>query len=254
MIGAPSAKEPDIGSSGTVYAFERVSDGWSQQAILSPNESRQMDMFGNDLALSADGSTALIADVNGVDTDGNRIGALYVFTNGEGVWRQQARLTPDDAGVGNVFPSSVAVSSDGTTAISGAWGDSSPNGQNAGAAYVFIKTVDSWDQQTKLTPDDGDEGDWFGYAVSMSQDGRRAIIGARHDEDPNGQKAGTAYVFEPAETGWSQERKLAPGDGDANDGFGGAVAVSANGGRALIGAPFDNDPNGESAGSAYVFE
>lgn len=56
-------------------------------------------------------------------------------------------------------------------------------------------TSDGETQPVKLTGDDGDSGDFFGSSVAMSSDGSTAFVGALRDEDPNGQKAGSAYVF-----------------------------------------------------------
>lgn len=50
----------------------------------------------------------------------------------------------------------------------------------------------------------------------------------------------------------SERARLAASDGDGNDRFGSAVAVSDD--AVLVGAPQDEDPNGYTAGSAYVFE
>lgn len=108
---------------------------------------------------------------------------------------QTAKLAPDDGDAGDLFGSSVALSMDGTTAIIGAYADDDPNGRLAGSAYVFEQSDGSWRQQAKLTPDDGDSKDVFGSSVAMTNDGTIAIIGARHDEDPNGETSGSAYVF-----------------------------------------------------------
>jgi hypothetical protein len=51
-------------------------------------------------------------------------------------------------------------------------------------------------QQVKLTADDGDDEDNFGKAVAITGDGSTTIVGADGDEDPNGEGAGSAYVFE----------------------------------------------------------
>jgi len=50
----------------------------------------------------------------------------------------------------------------------------------------------------------------------------------------------------------NQTAKLSAGD--SKDDFGDSVAVSGDGSTALVGAQDDEDPNGEDAGSAYVFE
>lgn len=108
---------------------------------------------------------------------------------------QQAKLVPDDSGSDDIFGNTVAISNDGSTAIIGAVNDEDPNGADAGAAYVFSQANSGWQQQTKLTADDGTEQDYFGSAVAVSNDGSTAIFGANGDDNPNGEDAGAAYVF-----------------------------------------------------------
>jgi PKD repeat protein len=55
-------------------------------------------------------------------------------------------------------------------------------------------TATDWEQVAKLTASDGDSADWFGISVGI--DGDSVVIAAWRDEDPNGEKAGSAYVFE----------------------------------------------------------
>jgi hypothetical protein len=89
--------------------------------------------------------------------------------------------------------------------------------------------------------------------VSVSGEGTTAVISARKDEDPNGEEAGSAYVFSQNDGQWSQQQKLAADDGDSDDGFGQSVAVSSDGTTALIRGQRDDTPNGDRAGSVYVF-
>ena len=101
----------------------------------------------------------------------------------------------------------------------------------------------------KLLADDGAGNDQFGESVSI--DGDRALLGAPRDDD-NGDRSGSAYVFERQPDGsWTQVAKLTADDGAADDRFG--QSVSLDGDRALVGASGDDD-NGGSSGSAYVFE
>jgi hypothetical protein len=59
-------------------------------------------------------------------------------------------------------------------------------------------------------------------------------------------------VFERSRDGWSSTRLVAP-DGDTNDRFGRAVALSDDGTTTVIGAELDNHSEVEDAGAAYVF-
>lgn len=57
---------------------------------------------------------------------------------------------------------------------------------------------------TKLVAADGDKNDAFGGSVAVSADGTTAVVGAVRDEDPNGEEAGAAYVFDRSGGSWRQ--------------------------------------------------
>ena len=253
LIGSYLDNDSNGEATGSVYVYEESGDGWTQQSKLIPDDGDENDAFGGTVAVSENASVAVIGAFSDADPNGEYGGSAYVFEHSDGEWTQQSKLAPDDGDDGDYFGGSVAVSGDGTTAILGASGDENPNGEAAGSAYVFESAGGDWTQQTKLTPDDGDDEDSFG-SVTISGDGTTAIIGASGDDDPNGEKAGSAYVFGSAGGEWTQQSKLAPDDGDAEDFFGRALAVSRDGMTAIFGAFTDVNPNGEDAGSAYVFE
>ncbi|WP_277543289.1 hypothetical protein [Haloarcula laminariae] len=248
LIGAPVDEDSNGNTAGPAYVFGRSGGWWSQQVKLTPDDGDSDDSFGGSVTLSSDGSTALIGASGDEDPNGDNAGSAYVFGSSGGLRTQQAKLAPDDGDSDDAFGFSVALSSDGSTALIGAPGD------EAGSAYVFDSSGGSWTQQAKLAPDDGDSDDSFGFSVALSSDGSTALIGASGDEDPNNELAGSAYVFDSSGGSWTQQAKLAPDDGDSDDAFGVSVTLSSDGSSALIGAPVDEDPNGDEAGSAYVFE
>jgi hypothetical protein len=253
VIGAQGDEDPNGEFAGSAYIFSQDGDAWSQQAKLFADDGEEDDSFG-DNAVSSDGTTAVIGASNDDNSNGTEAGSAYVFDQDEDTWSQQAKLAADDGDQGDRFAADVAVSSDGMTAVISAQGNDNPNGEFAGAAYVFSRDGDSWSQQAKLIAEDGDAEDAFGTGVAVSSDGTTAVIGAAGDDDPNGEVAGSTYVFTEAGGTWSQQAKLAADDGDDGDLFGGgSVAVSSDGATAVIPAEFDEDPNGAESGSAYVF-
>lgn len=190
LVGAPYDENSNGFEAGAVYVFERSDGDWSQQAKLTADDGNENDLFGGALAL--EGSTALIGAYTDDLPDTGR-GSVYVFERADGNWSQQAKLTAADGS--EWFGFDVAL--EGTTALIGAQLDDDPNGQDAGSAYTFEKSDGDWSQQTKLSADDGDDLDRFGYSVALSGD--TALVGAFHDEDPNGTRAGSAYVFDLSE-------------------------------------------------------
>ncbi|HTQ68873.1 MAG TPA: hypothetical protein VMI13_09310 [Solirubrobacteraceae bacterium] len=143
------------------------------------------------------------------------------------------------------FGFSVALSADGETALVG-----EPGYRNhAGAAWVFTRTGETWTQQgeTLSGVHAGESGQGeFGASVALSADGNTALIGASDDDEG----AGAAWVFTREGETWSQQGGKLTGSGNNGDAaFGRGVALSADGGTALIGGPREN----RHAGAAWVF-
>lgn len=95
--------------------------------------------------------------------------------------------------------------------------------------------------------------DNFGYAVAISANGKRIVVGAPLHEDENGQFAGHVRVYEWNGQSWIQ---LGP-DIDAEapfDWFGSHVAMSADGNRIAVGAPFNDSGGRVDKGHVRVFD
>ncbi len=95
---------------------------------------------GASVAFSSDGNTAIV----GGYADSSNTGAVWVFTRSAGVWTQQGAKLVGIAAAGAALQGySIALSSDGNTAIVGGPLDNS----NAGAAWVFTRGGGLWTQQ-----------------------------------------------------------------------------------------------------------
>ena len=158
---------------------------------------------------------------------------------------QLFKLLADDGAFDDRFGRSVAIS--GTTAVVGAR-NHDDNGNNSGSAYLFDTATG--EQLFKLLSNDGALSDSFGVSVAIS--GSIALVGATGDDD-NGFSSGSVYIFDT--TTGQQIAKFLPKDGAEGDGFGVTIAISGTSGNeiAIIGAT-GNDDNGNSSGSAYLFD
>lgn len=108
-------------------------------------------------------------------------------------------------------------------------------------------------EEAILIASDKAAGDTLGFWVAASNDGSRVIVGARTSDPGALSDAGAAYIFSKVDNVWTQEAKLIASDKVANDYFGYSVDISADGTRAIVGAP-NSDPSATSnAGAAYVF-
>ena len=233
LIGAPGKSS----GTGAVYFFTRTGTTWTQLKELTG--SAAATGFGVSVALSSDGSTALV----GANLAGSSAGTAYVYARSGSTWNLQQQLAPTTASVaGDQFGESVSLSGDGSTALVGAPGTfpfTVP-----GTAYAFTRTGTTWTQHQKLGETSPANGDSFGYSVSVSRDGSTAIVGA----DGVSTGAGAAYVYTTGLT-WTQQAKLAPADPASGDQFGEAVTVAGDGNTAVVGAP----QKSTFTGAAYVF-
>ncbi|MEI6043138.1 MAG: FG-GAP repeat protein [Chloroflexota bacterium] len=90
---------------------------------------------------------------------------------------QTKQFTSSDGAASDYFGSAVALSSDGNTALIGAWGKKIGANSQQGAAYVFTRAGSTWSQQQVLSDTTtGKAGEFFGNAVSLSSDGSTALV------------------------------------------------------------------------------
>lgn len=237
-------------NTGAVYIFECNDGNWTQQTKIPGYEGIPEDRFGYSVSISGD---CAIVGAPLYDIAATNDGAAFIYYRNEGdtnSWGFLHGISPSDAAANNWFGYSVAIN--GEYAIVGAFGDD-PNGDSpnfTGSAYIFRYDGEYWTEQDKLTASDGAKSDNFGYSVAI--DGYHAIVGAYKNDD-DGTDSGSAYIFEPNKINpdnWDQKAKLTASDAAAGDYFGHSVAIG--GGHAIVGA-YQNDDNGSSSGSVYIF-
>ena len=140
---------------GAAYVFVRNGTSWSQEAYLKASNTDGDDRFGHQVSVSADTvvigaqkESSVATGVNGNQSDNSapEAGAAYVFVRNGTSWNQEAYLKASNAGMGDRFGDSVAVSGDTVVAgavsegsnATGVNGDQSDNSAaDSGAAYVF---------------------------------------------------------------------------------------------------------------------
>jgi MYXO-CTERM domain-containing protein len=245
LVGARDADAARATRAGATYVYTRSGSPWSAQAKLEASDGADGDAFG--VAVALDGDTALVGANGDATPRGVAAGSAYVFVRSGAAWTEQARLEASDGAEGDVFGFSVSLSGD--TALVGALYDDTPQGNDAGSAYVFVRSGTMWTEQARIRPSDGATGDFFGYAVSL--EGDTALVGAPRHSTSRGTNVGSAYLITRRGTNWGVQSRIDARDGAAVDQLG--TAVSLDGATALVGAPFDDTTRGMDVGSAYVF-
>jgi FG-GAP repeat len=212
-------------ASGAVYVYARIAGTWSQQAYVKASNTGAGDNFGNSVALSGDGNALAVgapfedSSSTGINSTPDELatdaGAAYVYSRSAGTWSQQAYVKASNAGAGDNFGTSIAVSGDGNALAVGAPLEdgggigigSTPDelATDAGAAYFYTRSTGTWSQQTYVKASNPDPLDNFGTSVALNSDGNTLAVGAQLEDgsstgidgtpDNSAANAGAVYLY-----------------------------------------------------------
>ena len=243
VVGATGSSYTGASNPGEAFVFTNSGSGWGFAALLSSDDGATGDMFGSSVAIGDNGQIVVVGAPAATRNGNNGQGRAYLFYNYPNGWAgamtQGTILVPTDFEAGEMFGSSVSVSSDGKTVVVGGPGDAE--------SYVFSSPNLDWltspytNQMAILTPT-GTVAD-FGASVSIGSDDEMVLVGA-----PGGAfgglptAQGAAYQFTDYAGGWTQAAKLTAADGAVGDFFGSSVAI--NGTTLVVGAPGINIEQG----------
>ena len=128
-----------------------------------------------------------------------------------------------------------------------------------------------------LSASNAQEGDSFGYSLSLSSDGTTLAVGAFLDDstsriidnfgtDTDAFNSGAAYIFTGSGETWDQKAYIKADNSGKSDGFGAAVSLNSDGTILAVGAPGEdsvstvmNNPGTDvvdlvnGSGAVYVF-
>jgi len=182
---------------------------------------------------------------------------VYVFTYGDGVWKQEAYVKGstyrEDYNFGRF---SIDLNDDGNTLAVGVWTDSNltlglDNVQSSGtieysgSVYVFTRTNNQWQHQAFLKASNVRYNGLFGSSVSLSGDGNTLAVGSIGESsasiglngDQNNPLAfyiGAAYVFERSGESWQQKAYVKASNTEPYDGFSGSINLSHDGAQQML--------------------
>lgn len=234
---------------GFACAATILSDGQlkipNPEIALPGAETPNEDRFGFHVAF--DGDTAVVSAHGDQASGALPQGTVYVYVRVGNDWELQANLTGSDTQPLDEFGWPVAIS--GNTIVVGARFSNFGGDDDRGAAYVFVRNGNTWDQQAKLVANDRAIADLFGTCVGV--DGDLVVVGALQADIGGNVDQGAAYVFTRSGSLWTQQAKLVAPDGAPTDWFGVSCAIDGN--TALIGARQDDIAANSNQGSAYVY-
>ena len=225
IVGGPL----DNSGEGAAWVFVRKGSTWQEQAKLVGEAKAPHAAQGRSVALSADGNTAIVGGPN-EEAGGAAPGAAWVWVRSGGEWKEQEKLVSAKASSGAQFGGSMALSSDGNTALIGGHADEGTNG----AAWVYTRSAGKWKEQEKLVSAKASTKAQQGDSVALSEDGATALVGG---PGSGGGEVGAAWLWLRSKESWSEGAELVGKGAGANAAVGSSVALDGKGDTALVGAP-----------------
>jgi hypothetical protein len=211
--GAPGDSQimPGEGGEGSAYVYVKGASGWTQQALLTPPQRVAGDIFGFDVAVSAD--MVVVGAPGSAEFRVAPDGHAYVFERTGAQWNITATLQASSPRDNDAFGTGVAVSND-VLVISASADGSAGQGLDAGASgsgsngvgalYVYGRQAGTWVRVAFLKASNADDKDFFGEHLAI--DGQTVVAGAIWESsrstgvngdgaDNSVSHSGAAYVF-----------------------------------------------------------
>jgi|GEM_PF-6755999 len=245
MSGDIAVSAYSIPNFNTVWFMDNVAGLWEQVDEVEALQEDASQVFGSSVAI--DGEAAVVGGLSYSYNGATNGGIAYVYELVDNAWVGTATLTPSDVEGQDEFGISVGV--DGDVAIVGSHKADASGNDNAGAAYIFRKSGESWIEEDILLPSATDTvlTGRIGWSVDVSGD--YAITGGPFELQGTS-VVGSAYIYEYADTAWVQAVRLVPDQPTIIESFGSDVVI--NGDVAMVGA--SGADNGETvAGGVYVY-
>ncbi|KJF92258.1 hypothetical protein UB34_20520, partial [Photobacterium leiognathi] len=228
---APSI-EGGTDNTGAVYLYRRDGASWQEVAIFRTNQTTN---GLEKITMSADGRRVVIGAPN----------QAFVFNaptvNGQVNWAGEWNMNTLEHGI--TASSTLAMNATGNILLV------STSANSTGRVLIYRLEGESWTFAQQI--DAPNANSYFGYRMSLTDDGSLIAIGAYADSSQ-----GRVYTYRYLDSQWALEDTLVTSGIDNGDRFGMSVSLNASGTRLAIGAPRDAGPTNSlnRQGAAYVYE
>ncbi len=172
--------------SGAIYIFNYADASWSQQAFMKASTYQADAVLGGAVSISDDGNVVAAGT-----KDGNtNLNTVYIFNRISGNWYEQGIPRAANEQAGDYYGWALDLDASGTQlVVSASYEDSAAKNINgddsdemangAGAVYYFKYSGSSWSQHNYIKASNTNSYDYFGYSVSLSDDGNSLAVGAK---------------------------------------------------------------------------
>jgi hypothetical protein len=231
-------------NAGHVRVYQLNNTSWVQLGVDIDGEASG-DYSGISVSLNDEGTRLAIGARGNISNAGHV--RVYEYNSNTSSWEKLGQNIDGEA-AGDYSGHSVSLNGEGTILAIGAY----KNSNNAGHVRVYEYENDTSWVQLGENIDGEAPGDESGYSVSLNGEGNILAIGARYNNNANGDYAGHVRVYEWNDASWVQLGENIDGEAE-HDYSGRSVSLNDEGYRLAIGARY-NDGNGNSSGHVRVYE
>ncbi len=253
-IGEDIGSGLTLSSDGSTVVFSSIEFVNDQKLKVYKKINNVWTQMGNNLEGSSLSETSINGDGTrlaignwGYGLSGNQktyIGSLKVFDYSNNAWKQVGQ-TIYGSSSGSRLGSGVSISLDGNILAVGAEGNN-----DKGSVYIYKLENNTWTQLGQVINGESNY-DSFGSSVSLSNDGKRVVIGSEGN-DANGDASGQVRVYQYVNNIWSKIGQDINGDHeDANLGV--KVSISGDGSKFAVLAPSWNNDNKNGVIKVYEY-
>jgi hypothetical protein len=224
---------------GTIYVYQRQSTGvWIKIQKLLPDPIDETAFFGSSMEIF---NNTLIIGAYG---NSKKMGKIFLFQQSGDQWIQFQCLEANDPISLNRFGNAVSLSDN--YIIVGAYIEN--NKETGGAAYIFEKKDEVWEQSAKLLSPENLGYLYFGWTVKIND--QYAFVGARGSKINDINNSGAVYIYKRSDKNWNFLYKIHENNPFENDKFG--YSLDLNDDILAVGAPKNDSP--DDSGTVYFYK
>lgn len=195
---------------GAVYYFKKENGTWVFKQTITNTNGTLHQQFGHGVAISGDGSKAIIGA--GADSPGdvNGIGSCYYYVRTGDVWSEVSKIPSPEPELDSYFGASVGLNSNGDVFVVGAY-NKDDIGVDSGAIYVFTRINNTWSLEGKITPGGLSANDRLGAHLSINSVGDVVVARGRFF-NPQGVRTYAYFILKKVNGVWTTVNTFASGD------------------------------------------
>lgn len=241
LVGIPGNTD----SRGRAAAYFRKQGEWGAPYVIKRDQAPAIgDKFGSSVAISADGTRAILGSPDADDSGKTNIGKVSFFEFDGSSWREKLTTLNQTLvrKAGERFGAAVDMNDAGTLVVVGAPEYDGSVSKSGRVAVMYRRSDGTWANRVWLTDTaasatSANEAPKFGGAVALSGDGRVLSVGARGEDVSGKNDSGAVSVFADIAgdgSAWSVRQRITQAWEGAWGGF--SVGLDTDGSHLMIGA------------------